>query len=97
VRTTRYDATIDIERLVTEASDRERFADLETKDGGLAGIPAAVWLDGRGLPRRIQLQRLGWTDTWEYYDFGVQARIALPLASKIMSLDELDAFTTGTQ
>jgi hypothetical protein len=103
VPTTHYEGTIDVERLLASrseedrASDRERYADLETKGGGLAGIAAGVWLDERGLPRRIQLERLGQRDTWEYYDFGVAARVALPPADEIMTSAELAAFTTGTR
>lgn len=101
VPTTHYAGTIDVERLLAsrpteaQASDRERFSDLDTKGGGLAGIPADVWLDERGLPRRIQLERFGGKGTWEYYDFGVEARIALPPADEIMSADEVEAFMTG--
>jgi hypothetical protein len=99
VVTTHYDGTIDVERLLASspASDREQFADLETKDGGLGGVPAALWLDERGSPRRIQIERSGLKDTWEYYDFGVEVQVALPPTSQIMSSDDVAAFMTRTR
>ena len=101
VPTTHYAGAIDVEHLLAplspenRASATESFADLEEKDGGVAGLPASVWLDDRGLPRRIRIERLGSANTWEYYDFGVDARVALPVEADIMTSADLEAFMTG--
>lgn len=103
VETTRYSAPIETQRLVssldreTRDSAAEQYADLEQKSGGLSNMSGEAWIDGRGLPRRLRIERSGYVTTWEYYDFGVEARIGLPPAKEVMSSDEVFAFMSESE
>jgi hypothetical protein len=98
VRTMHYSGPISTERLVASGGEKDRggvaeqYADLEQKSGGLASMSGDVWLDGDGLPRRMRIERSGHVKTWEYYDYGVDARIALPAPHEVMTSAELKAF-----
>jgi hypothetical protein len=99
VRTVRYSGPISTERLVSSVNEKDRewiteqYSDLEQKSGGLASMMSDVWLDGDGLPRRLQIERSGYVNTWEYYDYGVDARVALPEPHEVMTSAEQKAFT----
>jgi hypothetical protein len=98
VRTRHYSGPISTERLVSSVDEKDRgwateqYSDLEQKRGGLASMIGDVWLDGDGLPRRLRIERSGYVNTWEYFDYGVDARIALPAPAEVMTSAELKTF-----
>jgi hypothetical protein len=98
VRTLHYSGPISTERLVSSVDEKDRgsvteqYSDLEQKRGGLASMIGDVWLDGDGLPRRLRIERSGYVNTWEYSDYGVDARIALPAPAEVMTSAELKTF-----
>jgi hypothetical protein len=98
VRTWHYSGPISTERLVSSVDEKDRgwateqYSDLEQKRGGLASMIGDVWLDGDGLPRRLRIERSGYVNTWEYFDYGVDARIALPAPAEVMTSAELKTF-----
>jgi hypothetical protein len=98
VRTLHYSGPISTELLVASVDDKERgwvsehYSDLEQKSGGLASMSGDVWLDRDDLPRRLRIERSGYVKTWEYSEYGVDARIALPAPPKVMTSAEQKDF-----
>ena len=100
--TTHYRGTVDVNELPAVARPRDR-AQLEAyarrlETGGVASFPLDVWVDEDGLVRRLQSEYDGFrtagpelsiVTTVEFYDFGVETKIAPPPRSRVTPLDEL--------
>lgn len=95
-RVTRYSDSLDIARAIARARPAAagRLRGLAALLGATR-IPAQVWVDGRGLLRRIQVSvpvpsaKAGvpgytMTETVTYSDFGVPVRVAVPPAADVV-------------
>jgi hypothetical protein len=99
VSTTRYDGTIDLERVVERAAagelEREELRselDLLRELGIEDTVRFAAWIDGDGVARRVRLASGGRpTTVVEFYDFGVEVAVSQPPTDQIATQDEYDA------
>jgi hypothetical protein len=94
VATTRYDGTLDLEKVVEQApaDQREELRDeLDLFDHETATtFPYSVWADEQGIARRVRFQEgpERMTTTIDFFDFGAPVVLDLPAASEVMSMDE---------
>ena len=103
VRTTRYRATVDVEK-VLEAIPPEQRVQMEKQLDDLGGVgidsvPLDVWVDDDGLPRRVQMAfddmgaEMGLpgsaTMTMELFDYGQPVTIEVPPASEVTPIAEV--------
>jgi hypothetical protein len=96
--TTRYEGTLDLEKIIESApaADREDLRwmlDTMGKDEGLSGtVPYTVWVDARGLIHRLRFVEgpmpFGMAVTVEFSDFGLPIVLDLPPAADVMGQDE---------
>lgn len=111
VETTRYKGVIDLDQAVelapADVRDQVRQSIDQLKEQtGLTELPVEVWVDGDGLPARIQYSFEGsiaaaatGTDTegfttiftMELYDWGTEVTVEPPPASEVTDISELTA------
>lgn len=101
VATTHYRATIDFGKLLKQkASGSLAFQQLMTSSG-LKTVPEDVWIDGKGLLRRLAISfsihisgvamRMGMTENLS--DYGIDASVTAPPSSDVY--DATSAFSNG--
>ena len=90
VETTHYKATLAYDKILDQAPDQEAAeevrAQLESLGGDIDSIPAEVWIDEEGLPRRMKMdmsvdaqgQTAEILITMEFSDYGVEVDIQPP-------------------
>lgn len=105
VETTHYKGVIDLDRVVELAPAdvrdqlRQSIDQLE-RQAGLTELPVEVWVDGDGLPARIQYSFAGsvlgdggedYTTifTMELYDWGTEVAVEPPPAGEVTDISEL--------
>jgi hypothetical protein len=115
VETTHYEGVIDLDRVaeLAPADVRDqvrRSIDQLKEQSGLTELPVEVWIDGEGLPARIQYsfdgsmlaggEGEGFTTifTMELYDWGTDVSVEPPPASEVTDISELTELVqqTGT-
>lgn len=116
VETTHYKGVIDLDRVAglapADVRDQLRQSiDQLEEQTGLSELPVEVWIDGDGLPARIQYsfdgsvlsggEGEGFTTifTMELYDWGADVTVEPPPASEVTDSSELTGLTgagTGT-
>jgi hypothetical protein len=93
VDTTEYDGTIDLGKAIDRAGPDARSRLEKALSVMEASVPVKVWVDGDGLPRRMQIavdvQKMSMTMTMEFYDYGVAADVAPPPADQVGDLSSL--------
>jgi hypothetical protein len=94
IETTHYRATVELEKLVEQASAEERER-LRTnaavlKPFGVETVPVDAWIDGRGLVRRLDIELPLGQDKWTYVveasQFGTPVAVKPPPASQVADL-----------
>jgi hypothetical protein len=93
VATTHYRGSLDPRRAAQQLPPEYRDRYLKTLEatGATGPVPADLWIDGKGMIRRIQLSGRATVQgkqsttrtTIEYFDFGVPVDIKLPPASQV--------------
>jgi LppX_LprAFG lipoprotein len=100
VETTRYVATIDLDRALAEApaDQRERLEALvDELDAGLPEVPITVWVDDDGLPRRVTMElAFGSTEalpsttmSLELFDYGEPVDIVVPSEADVTPIGDV--------
>jgi hypothetical protein len=102
VATKHYHLLLDLNRAATQLpSDRQANYRKMIENLGTTTIPADVWIDARGLIRRMQLNNIplgsagdrspnsSIDETIELYDFGVSVNVTPPPASEVTNLSSL--------
>jgi len=95
VKTTHYRGSIDVSKVPSGASEREREAiEKLVEQTGTRELPYDAWIDGDGLLRKLALemsskQEFAQTMTMELYDFGAEVTISLPSPEDVADWDEL--------
>ena len=105
VAVTGYQVNIDPAKAAARlpSSQRESFRQFAAVLGSGA-IPVDVWVDGQNLVRRVRVSLhppassgvpagAQFTETTDFYDFGVPVRVAAPPASQVATLAEMIAGT----
>lgn len=96
VATTRYDGTLDLEKIV-QAAPAERRAELQDELDLLADqlpttVPFSIWVDERGVARRVRYEEQGdESTTIDFRDFGVPVVLDIPPAEEVMTDEEFSA------
>jgi len=96
VATTRYDGTLDLERIV-QAAPADRREELRDeldmiKEDVPTTVPFSIWVDEQGVTRRVRYEQGGeGTVMIDFVDFGVPVVLDLPPAEEVMTDDELSA------
>jgi hypothetical protein len=94
VATTRYDGTLDLERIV-QAAPADRREELRDeldmiKEDVPTTVPFSIWVDEHGVARRVRYEQDGdGTVMIDFVDFGVPVVLDLPPAEEVMTDDEL--------
>lgn len=93
--TTHYRGTVDLDKVAQElggelGASYRRIIEL----GAASRVPVDVWIDGRGLIRRLRYEQTlpGGSSTQlteEFYDFGADVEIELPAANEVVDFTEL--------
>ncbi len=102
VRTMRYQATIELAKVlerIPDEGDRETLRkqlEQREKQGLAATQEMEVWIDAEGLARRIRMDdpegsKERATVTMDLFDFGVEVDAEPPPDDEVMSEDEFDA------
>ena len=96
--TTRYEGTLDLEKVVetAPAADREELRwvldTMRKEEGTPATVPYTVWVDARGLTHRLRFVEgpmpFGMAVTVEFSEFGLPIVLDLPPAADVMSPEE---------
>jgi len=96
--TTRYEGTLDLEKVVESApaADREELRwvldTMRKEEGTPATVPYTVWVDARGLTHRLRFVEgpmpFGMAVTVEFSEFGLPIVLDLPPAADVMSPEE---------
>lgn len=100
VETTRYVATVDLDRALAEApaDERERLAALvDELATDLPAVPITVWIDDDGLPRRLTMSlAFGSADdtptatvSIELFDYGEPVDILIPSEDEVTPIDDV--------
>lgn len=109
VPVTKYQVNIDLAKAAARVPDWERASFKEyTQSIGKGTIPVDVWVDRHNLVRRVR-EALPmpsdagmpagtvFTQTTDFYDFGVPVRVTAPAAAEVASLSQLitDGLSAG--
>jgi hypothetical protein len=91
VNTTHYRTTIDAKEVADRVPGLASMGDLS----GLPAIPIEVWIDGKGLPRRMRerFEFAGATMTMAltFSDFGTAPAVEVPAARDVLPVESSDA------
>jgi hypothetical protein len=97
VATTRYEGTLDLEKVVESAPAEERddlreVLDLWKEVASTTTFPYVVWVDRHGIPRRLHYEERqddrSISTTMDFFDFGVPVVVDLPPSDQVMTIDE---------
>lgn len=97
VSTTRFRSTLSVDTLLAgvPAEMREQVRSTFTS-AGITSVPIEVWVDGDGLPRRIETkvstQGIDAVSRMEMFDYGKPVDITVPSAVETNSVATLSAF-----
>jgi hypothetical protein len=100
VETTHYEGTLDLQKIVDQATGDRRAELQDTLDflkqlDEPTAIPYGLWADGSGLARRLRYvegsSEPATTTTIDFSDFGVPVVLDLPPADEVMSSEEFFA------
>jgi hypothetical protein len=96
VDTTRYEGTLDLQRIVDQSPEAER-GDLQAElDFLREAMPSttvsySVWVDSNGVARRLRVDSGNASSTTiDFYDFGVPVAVDIPRASEILDEAEFE-------
>jgi hypothetical protein len=93
VDTTEYDGTVDLAQALDRAGPDVRSRLQKALSAMEASVPVKVWVDGDGLPRRMEMaidvQKMSMTMTMEFYDYGVKIDVAPPPADEVGDMSSL--------
>lgn len=90
VPTTHYKATLSFDRIIDQAPDQESADELRTEFDSLGGdegsIPAEVWIDHDGYPRRVKVtmsvdvggEAVETRMSFDLFDYGVEVDVEPP-------------------
>jgi hypothetical protein len=103
VATTRYEGTLDLEKVVESApaDERDDLRDVVDlwKEEGTTTIPFVVWVDENGIARRLhyeeRLDDRSMSTTMDFFEFGVPVVLDLPPPDQVMTIDEFLALMQG--
>ncbi len=100
VQTTHYRALVDLQKAIAKApkAQRDKVAENLSKLG-TADVPMDIWIDGKGLPRKMTMAFDGGagstlagasvSETFEFFDFGANVDVEAPPASEVLDMSEL--------
>jgi hypothetical protein len=100
VETTHYEGTLDLQKIVDQATGDDRAELQDTLDflkriKEPTTIPYGLWVDGSGLARRLRYvegsNQPATATTIDFSDFGVAVVLDLPPADQVMSADDFFA------
>jgi hypothetical protein len=92
-RTTHYEGTLDLQKVVDQAPVGDR-ADLQVlldfmREDEPTMVPFGLWVDSGGVAHRLRIdQGQGMSMLVEYYDFGIPVEITPPPPSEIISIED---------
>lgn len=101
VETTRYSASIDLQKALDSITKGEGSAAEELlEEAGLKTLPTEVWIDGEGLLRKMALVMdlskipdAGGAGTatieMEVYDYGVPVKVSVPPSSQVIDFAQM--------
>jgi hypothetical protein len=93
-RTTHYEGTLNLQKVVDQASPDQR-ADLQEwldflREEQPTTVPFGLWVDSDGVARRLRIDAgEGASVLIEYYDFGVPVEITTPSEDEVISDEQL--------
>lgn len=91
--TTRYDGTLDFQKIVDQAPAAQRDElqvelDLMREDPLSVSIAYSIWVDSSDVARRVLLEDEGGSTTIDFFDFGAPVEIDVPPPSAVLSDEE---------
>lgn len=90
VETTKYTGVYSVEDVLADLEGEERtIAEQAYAEMGVSEVAFTLWVDADGLPRRLDSEMGGVSNTTEFLEFNGPVEIDYPDESEITSLDEL--------
>lgn len=93
--TRRYSGRIPLVAMLEQVpADKRDLVELTFERAAIDGMDVDVWVDGQGVPRRVQMRMQiaggSFTIRMEMFDFGADVRIDLPPLSETTTLDTVE-------